>query len=43
MHHKKYEVIDEINVLRNKVSKRLNSKEVDANFKRIIKLVNALA
>lgn len=44
MHFKKYDIIDEVNILHRRVKKRLNhkSKEVDAQFKKIIKLVNAL-
>ena len=41
-HHKKYEVIDELNILSNSVWKRIHSKEVRAQFKKVIRLVNAL-
>ena len=44
MRDKKYEIVDEVNVLHRKVKKRLNhrSKEVDDLFKKVIRLVNAL-
>jgi len=42
MRVKVYELIDELNVLDNKVWKRLHSKEVRGQFKKIRRLLNAL-